>query len=155
MYACGSSDPSGFLYGYTRTWCLKLSQVLSASSWYTKYWPMPWFGVSQKGHSLQKPNALEPGSKLVPPFSMAGSSANALACAMRKSSVRDAALPETYQPSMLTGSKVGPKDPSSCRVTGPSPAFWKDCSAISSPAMGLAGRSFLVGSGFPAFTGML
>jgi|GEM_PF-4709002 len=31
----------------------------------------------------------------------------------------------------------------------------KDWMAISSPAMGLAGRSFLLGSGFPAFTGML
>ena len=135
---------------------MPLSQVLSASSWYTKYCPMPWFGVSQKGHSFQKPNAFEPGSKLsAPPFSTGGSSAKWLACAMRKSSVRDAALPEAYQPLMLTGSKSGPKEPSSCNVTGPSPAFMKDWMAISSPAMGTGGRSFLLGSGFPAFTGML
>jgi|GEM_PF-5526840 len=70
---------------------------------------MPWLGVSQKGHSLQKPKAFAPGSKLVvPPFSTEGSSAKAWAWAMRNISVRDEALPETYQPLMLTGSKVGP-----------------------------------------------
>src|SRR5215472_3226843 len=121
-----------------------------------KYWPMPWFGVSQKGHSLQNPNAFEPGSKLVvPPLSTGGSRTCESACAMRKSSVRDEALPETYQPSMLTGSKFGPKEPMSCNVTGPEPAFTNDWMPSSSPAIGTGGRSLTAGFGFPAVTGML
>src|SRR5215831_8635784 len=74
---------------------------------------------------------------------------------MRKSGVRDEALPETYQPLMLTGSKSGPNEPRSCKVTGPAPAFVNDWMPSSSPAMGTGGKSFLVGSGLPAFTGML
>src|SRR5262244_2626384 len=109
-------------------WCLEpVSKVLSASSWYTKYCPMPWFGVSQKGHSFQNPKGVEPGSKLrVPPFSIGGSSTCALACEMRNSSFREPALPEAYQPLMLEGSKGGPNAPMSCSVTGPAPTFTKD-----------------------------
>src|SRR5215813_9636885 len=117
---------------------------------------MPWFGVSQKGHSFQNPKAVEPGSKLrVPPFSMDGSSTWALLCEMRNSSAREPAFPDAYQPLMLDGSEGGPNEPISWSVTGPSPAFVKDWIPVSSPAWDDAGKSFLLGSGFPAFTGML
>ena len=74
---------------------------------------------------------------------------------MRNSSVFPAPLPAGYQPLMPTGSLGGPYEPMSCSVTGPSPAFTNDWMPVSSPAIGTGGKSRFVGSGLPAFTGML
>jgi len=86
---------------------------------------------------------------------MLGSSTCAFAWATLKSWVLDEPFPDGYQPLMLTGSYDGPNDPISWRVTGPSPAFTKDWTRISSPAIGTGGRSLTAGFGLPAFTGML